>query len=1182
MNVLKPLEINLNGSTLIEASAGTGKTYTITTLFLRLVLQRRVSIERILVVTFTIAATEELRIKLSERLMLAHRWLRYPDTIVASEDEILADIIKSVDATDALKLIGDAVARLDDLSVYTIDALCLRVLQDFAFESGLPLRIELIADDSEIRHEVARDYWRHVVGNGDALQVENLLALASSPDALLNTLNTILRMRDAVFIPEYSESAFKELATALKAQYQDISLCWRNSSKRIQEVFKDDVGALNRGSYRVDSKKQIIDWVKSVMSSDQLPKSLPKNDRFKLITQEWLTSKTNKNFDPPVHRFFGLCDGFEDLFNRYVKWQKIAAIIQAREFLINNLDLYKRDRGLIHFEDMRTRLDQALSSEGGERLAMKIRELWPYALIDEFQDTDLEQYRIFNTVYQGQVDCGFFMIGDPKQAVYSWRGADVFTYMAAVQEAQNRYTLLTNWRSTPAMVEAVNCLFSNRDDAFVFDQMPFRPVGASQSNERHVLNIEGADITPMQFRLVDYSEERRTDETIAMACASEIAALLNKGAAGNAVINDRQVSSADIAVLVRSHKHASMMQRALRRVGVRSVSMPNQTVFNTIEAAELLLLLEAMAFSGREGRVRSALITSLIGYDSSAMEQLLSDEIQWDKTIGVFITARELWYERGFMHALQYLMLELEVTQRLLLSPDGEQRITNLSQLGELLQVRSREVASIEELLNWLKHEIAYSTPGEESLLLRLESDEGLVQIVTMHKSKGLEYPVVYIPFPDSLKPGPSSSIVSFHDPENLRAIIDLGSNDFADHKAIQEQEKLAEDLRLLYVALTRAKSHCVMYWGDSNYVNKSALWYLIHGELDSKKKADFQQMKNDLQLLAQRSKGVIELTDIDLGIIRFEESHVTTELSLREFNTHINSRWGLNSYTGLLRGVDADLPDHDELATEDTELEVPATVTEADAQEKLISSLPAGARTGQLLHEVFEFMDFTDTANLGELMEASLQRYGHLSTMHSDKKTDWTPAILQVINNTLAADLSGNGELVLQNISPPDRLNEMEFFFTVNNLDPESLRQVISPHAKYNGVADGLNFKAFEGLMQGFIDMVVRKDQRYYIVDYKSNWLGETVEQYNQAALADSMRSHRYELQYLIYTLALHRYLAQRLPDYSYDQHFGGVFYLFVRGMRPNSNVGVWNDKPPFELIDALDKVMQSSRSAA
>jgi len=1167
MRQLDPLQIELTGASLIEASAGTGKTYTITTLFLRLLLERKVSIDQVLVVTFTIAATEELRIKLSDRLHLANQWVRYPETIDSSRDPTLATLIANANRDEALDLIGDAVARLDDLSVYTIDAMCLRLLQDFAFESRLPMRIDMIADDADIRIEVVRDYWRCVLGSGDDFQIDNLMAFAKSPQELLAKLNEVLRRRDARLVPNFDAEQVEQLALQVKQQYQQIIECWNNNGKRIKEVFADEAQVLKKTSYAPAPKERVMKWMKS--QDHRLPANMPRGS-FKLLTTTWMTAQTKTGQVTPTHPFFDLCDGFEARFNDYKKWQKVAAIVAARDYLVDAIDHYKSDRGLIHFEDMRTRLDRVLGSEDSAALGEKIRKLWPFALIDEFQDTDAEQFRIFSAIYDDQPQCGFFMIGDPKQAVYSWRGADVFTYMEAVSKTPQAYTLATNWRSSPRLVGAVNSMFENVDNAFVFDRIPFNPVAASKSNTNLELIRSGCEVAPMRFCLFEDAQ----NDAVAVACAADITRLLIEGHDGSATIGEKPVSPADIAVLVRSHAEASQMQNALRRFGVRTVSMPNQSVFQSVEAQELHQVLHAMAYPGREEALRAALVTNLLGYNSRDMELLLLEESRWDALVDNFINARELWLERGFMYALQILLADLGVASRLLQSVDGEQRITNLLQLSELLQIKAREIASHEELILWLKKQIDTGRPGEDALLLRLESDEGLVQIVTMHKSKGLEYPVVFIPFPMALNTSvnPQNDIVVYHDPQDNSPVIDIGSESVDDAKQQRQAEQLSEELRLLYVAVTRAKSACVLYCGEEKRGSASALKHLLHRSAD---KPDYAQIKSDLDSLVQRSGGSIEVVDMQIdSSVYLDTAGAAQSLTLSKYTTRINQRWGMNSYTGLLRGRDADLPDHDEMSEPADELPGDQTAL-PDKEEQLIASLPAGASTGQLLHEIFEYMDFTDTSDLGMLIENAMLHHGHLSSSQESQENDWASVIEKIVINSINADLDVKGELNLQRVENKNRLNEMEFFFSVSNLDPDSLQNTLAQYDQYHSAAVGLNFSAFEGLMQGFIDMVVRKDNRYYIVDYKSNWLGETLEHYSQSALTKAISSHRYNLQYLIYTVALHRYLGKRVADYNYESHFGGVYYLFVRGMRPQSNNGVWFDKPPFALIDALDNLM-------
>jgi len=431
---------------------------------------------------------------------------------------------------------------------------------------------------TEIRRECARDYWRHVIGSDDNFRIENLLAFARSPDNLLEQLQSSLQLRDAEIIPAYDAARFQNLATDLHRHYSAIFTCWKNNSQRIREVFADEANALKRNSYRETAKERVIEWLKAL--DERLPAYVHKS--FKLLTADWMTQQTKGGCITPTHQFFNHCDEFEVKFNEYKKWQKVAAIVDAKNFMPAAIDDYKSKRNLIHFEDMRSRLDRALAGDSAIALMEKIRGLWPFALIDEFQDTDAEQFRIFNSVYADQPDSGFFMIGDPKQAVYSFRGADVFTYMNAVEQARNTYTLGTNWRSTPSMVNAVNTIFGSRNDAFVFDRIPFSPVEAVADHKKYELTIENEAVAPLKFNLFDDHNK----EAVAVACASDIAQLLNSGASQSAKINGAFVSSGDIAVLVRSHSESQLMQQALRRAGVRSVSMPNRTVFQTVEATD--------------------------------------------------------------------------------------------------------------------------------------------------------------------------------------------------------------------------------------------------------------------------------------------------------------------------------------------------------------------------------------------------------------------------------------------------------------------------------------------------------------------------------------------------------------------------------------------------------------------
>lgn len=1185
MKILQPLEIPLEGTALIEASAGTGKTYTITALFLRFLIEKRIAIDKILVVTFTIAATEELRIKLRARIIEAIDWLKNEEDN-RSQDEFLEALLGDIDNEEALQLLSDVAARLDELAVYTIDAMCLRVLQDFSFESGLPMRMEFIANDYEIRKLVVEDFWRRTIGGNNRFAIDELTKSFKSPAALLNRLTPVLRAKHVTCLPEVDSDTLEQDRSQLTKRFFRIISIWEEVGPEVSEILRAK-GTLNGNKYRNKSVEEIISALDELASEESLPAEL--NNKFKLVTESYLVTAVNGGKKKPEHSFFKLCDGFDEELKNFFERRRASVLITARNSILQATESYKAMHGILHFEDLRDRLDNALQSRSATVLADKIRKMWPYAMIDEFQDTDPQQNRIFQTIYGNRDDCGFFQIGDPKQAIYSFRGADVFTYMSAARAVGNSYTLGTNWRSSTQLVNGVNLLFEFAQMPFIFDDtIKFRAVDAAGLVDSKPLVVRKNPVIPMQFRMLD---SRNSDKPIeaspaldmaASACASDIASLLIDGSRGTATIGDRPVCAADIAILVRSHSQGKIIQDALYNVGVKSVSLSTNPVFSTFEAEELAIVLAAIAQPGKIGTIRRALVTEMIGYDAHQLEALNNSEHDWDILFTRFINYRETWIAKGFMAAVQFMIVEMEVAQKLLAYPNGERRMTNLLQLAELMQVKSRELPSHDELLVWLEKQQSDNNLVDDDQVLRLESDEGLVQIVTIHKSKGLEYPIVYIPFPWKISDGGigTGGITLFHHRDSLESVADFGSADQDQHKILQSQESLAEYVRLLYVAVTRARHLCVMCWGRVKGAEHSALAYLLHQSTENDSGVPECTMKgmSDSQILADLRK-LAGGADQSISVAScVDEAHVFkgdtnySNLQLRGFNGVIDRQWKITSYTGLLSGEDSGLPDHDTVSDDlqDTQFD---NIDPADDSLGDIADLPAGARTGEMIHDLFENMDFTDTSDLAVRATETLKRYGNLGRRGSTQLVDWSSVVVDLVNNTLDTVLDHESGLCLRKLALKDRLNEMEFFFSLNGINSATLNTVLSQGPQYKDTASGLSFSKLTGLMRGFIDMVVREGGRYYIIDYKSNLLGETRKFYRRDSLHRNIKSHRYDLQYLIYTVALHRYLKNRMPGYQYERDFGGVFYLFVRGMKPGDSAGVWFDRPPLQIIESLDQ---------
>jgi len=1206
---LNPKEVPLRGLTLIEASAGTGKTYSIATLYLRLLLEGRLEPDRILVVTFTEAATEELRERIRKRLAQALGWLRGDGGTAMDEAPTLTGLLRALPDRDAASAwLADALTRMDEAAIFTIHGFCLRTLQDQAFESGSAFDAEFITDESRLRARAVEDFWRLRVAGALAEEAAWVRVQWVTPQALLGDLEPTLTLDDLRLLPEVDEAGVARARGELEQVFAQLRRLWRDEGGAVAELLRSSL-ALNRRSYNKNVVAKAVAAAEAVTAAVEPPDELPEG--FDRLTPAVLGRGTKEGQAPPAHPFFDLCGRYLDLLSRLRVRAKSLFLTSARRHVREALDRSKRDEGLWYFDDLLRRLDLALAAEGGQALAAAVRERYPVALIDEFQDTDPQQYRIFRRVYGGRPDCGLFLIGDPKQAIYAFRGADIFTYMRARDDSERegrQYGLRVNWRSGSRLIEAVNCLFGTAHAPFIYEpHIGFDPAQPSPKADEEPLRIDGIGPVPLQLWMLRITAENETSrppgfirsdaalEEAARACAEHVAHLLNLVAKGRATIGDRSLQPGDIALLVRTHREGDLVQQALRRCGVASVSLSQEGVFATEDAEELATLLGALVDLQDEGRVRAALATSLIGRSASELERLADDELAWEGLLARLQAYAERWRNQGLMVAMQELLAAEEVPARLLRRPDGERRLTNLLQLLELLQLASAEHPGQDGLLRWLADQ-RVGGERDEARQLRLESDEGLVQVVTLHKSKGLEYPLVYIPFPWShFKQPKRAPPAFFHAPDTRVACLDLGSDQEPEHRALERTEQLAERLRLLYVGVTRAAKLCVLCWGKINGIQDAALAYLLHRDPESETPASRMQrlseeeIRADLQTLVRRAPQAIQVRDLPQPTgARWAGFRIDPDrLQVREFGTTIDEGWRVSSYSALVRGEDSERPDYD--ASPEVPVPDPEPEPEEPAAADPLFELPTGTHAGHFLHEVLEDLDFPAARGetLARVVRDLLDRYGGLgarpvSVEEGDR--DWAPVVEDLVTNVLDTWLDPAETVRLRDLSAADRISEMEFHFPVAGLDPAALRKVLALSPDHAGSTDGLGFQPLRGLMRGFVDLVFRHEGRFYIVDYKSNRLGGRLAAYEREGMHDAIRRHHYDLQYLIYTLALHRFLGWRLPGYDYGRHFGGVYYLFLRGMRPElgAGCGVWHDRPSFELIDALDGLFGGRREVA
>ncbi|MVW88623.1 exodeoxyribonuclease V subunit beta [Pseudomonas sp. PB101] len=1204
------LAFPLRGSQLIEASAGTGKTFTISALYLRLVLGnggedsgfgRELLPPQILVVTFTDAATKELRERIRTRLAEAARFFRdetlAPDSLIAElRDQYLAE-----QWPGCANRLDIAAQWMDEAAVSTIHSWCQRMLREHAFDSGSLFTQTLETDHSDLLGEVLRDYWRLFCYpmQGDALNW--VRSNWGGPAALLPRIR-------ALFASERDTLEGKEPAELISQCLQERRVALIDLKKPWLQWADELLAICHQGvaSKSVDGRKMqaryFEPWFEKIKAwaEDETLEQLDIGTGFTRLTPDGMAEAWKG--EAPRHPGLDAMAGLKACLDG-LPTPDAAVLQHAARWVGARFEEEKRRRAEMGFDDMLLRLDAALQSDGGERLATLIREQFPVALIDEFQDTDPVQYRIFESIYrieENSPECGLFLIGDPKQAIYAFRGADIHTYLRARQATTGRlHTLGTNFRSSHGMVDAVNHVFERAEvrqsgrGAFLFRQnngdnpVPFMPV-ASQGR-KEVLRINDQAVPALNIWHLPAEQPLSGAvyrQQLAAACASEITTLLNGGQQGQAgFIQDgktfRGLLPADIAILVRDGKEAQAVRAQLAARGVRSVYLSDKdSVFAAQEAHDVLTWLKACAEPDVERPLRAALASITLNLSLGELERLNQDELAWESRVMQFRGYREVWRKQGVLPMLRRLLHDFRLPQALIARSDGERVLTNLLHLSELLQQAAAELDGEQALIRHLSEHLALSGQAGEEQILRLESDEQLVKVVTIHKSKGLEYPLVFLPFICSAKPVDGSRLPLHYHDESGNAQVTLKPT--PELIALADDERLAEDLRLLYVALTRAQHACWLGVADlkrgnnnGSVLHLSALGYLLGGGAPLADSPALQQWLRDLQqdCPALTYAQMPEATAEHYQPPQNEAALLPPLIPKRK----ASENWWIASYSALRIGdtlsVGTDEAPESPQAQKlfDDERLDPHAPREVVAGGGDIHRFPRGPNPGTFLHGLLEWAGSEGFAAAPQdVIDAIARRCnrrgweGWIATL-----SDWLQHLLK-------------SPLHLGVDQPPVKFEqltqyqvEMEFWFASHKVDVLKLDALVCQYT-HNGVARvAAEPVQLNGMFKGFIDLTFEHDGRYYVADYKSNWLGADDAAYTPQAMEQSILDNRYDLQYVLYLLALHRQLKARLADYDYDRHVGGALYLFLRGTRAASQ-GVFFTRPPRELIERLDRLFQ------
>lgn len=1188
MQALDPLRLPLSGKNLIQASAGTGKTWTISLLYLRLILEQLLTVDKILVVTYTRAATDELRSRIRARLKEAVAAYEQPE-LASQEYQALLEQYPA--NTERLWYLQRALLSFDEAAVFTIHSFCQRVLQQHAFEVGIPFESELVASEADLQLQLADQFWQQRLVRPNALDAVVLSSNAITPETLLQEVSEFIGRPYLKVI--CAQTCSEDEFNTIKQRYEDLleqaRLVWTKDKAAILKLLSDKE-RLNQTSYSPAAVQKALAAWSALLAGKVNPEQ---QDLIARLGAKRITAKVKAKQEPPKHRFFDLIDELLEPFAQLTEVQ-ILALEQLRHDLLvwlrEQLPERKRLKGQLTFDDLLVNLQTALRQRPA--LAAQVAEQYQVALIDEFQDTDPIQYDVFERIYrntQGQV----YYVGDPKQAIYSFRGADIYTYLQAAHSVQRnqRYTLARNFRSQPKLLAAFNLLYARSSDPFRNEKrIDYETVssGGTVSNE---LMCE-PQLTPL--RIWDFQGEPEHEASlgevqiaVAQAVANDIARLLLQAQQGQASIGDQALTSGDFAVLVRSHRQGHLIKEALQACGIASVQKSPVGVFQTEEAEELRLVLSSIVEPSQISKLRRALVTELMGGTAETLLALDANPQLLDAELEDFFRWQYLWQKHGFMRMFRDWLDKRGVRARLLAYVDGERRLTNLLHLAELIHIETRKQApSLQTTLRWLQRRAAEQT-GEEHQL-RLESDENLVQIVTIHKSKGLQYKIVYCPFLwNDQEREIKNQWFAWYDTLSQQSCLQASRLNLEAAKEARRAEERSENLRLLYVAITRAQYHCTIVNLSAPVSYKSfsydtALAWLLFGHLPASEnilctigKADKvaqrqQLMQQALQDLAVSSQGSIsyEPLPFDQDTLVYQAPNRQSGFHCREFKQPLAAILRVGSFSSLAQGTHDEKPDYDR----PTAIELYSNAP----QQLDLNSFPTGSRAGICLHSILQDADFQQPLvdQLDNVILKGLRSQGFSPELQT--------AAIKLLQPALITPLPSLANFSLSCLDKHNRLDELEFYFPVQQLKVEQLKLVLRflPNddrwQPIRAALERLEFQDLKGYMKGYIDLVFRWQGQYYLVDYKSNWLGDESDAYSAPKLMQAMADAHYYLQYLIYCVALHRYLKQRLAAYTWKTHFGGVFYLFLRGMHPDkANQGIFFHKPDLEIIEALEFIM-------
>lgn len=1099
--------VEIKGKNLIEASAGTGKTFSVAILVLRLILEknpglnRNVPLDRILMVTFTNAAVDDLELRIREFVRKAYKYLT--QDVVCEKDikEVIKNAIEKSSKDDCIKNIRHAVESLDKLSVMTIHSFCQNYITNYPFETRQSFESELITDPKDLITYYVNENWRREINTMEDQEGFRYLKDHISRDRMVEVITRVLGDKEYICNPIDKEEKLSEIKKLV------------HETKNYYEAFENQI----KNQFPVFQGRNIVARAQTLINDANNDPSLFIEKLLAVYKRNPNTIYLQNSFQPECtlyQNYLNAKERLTELTNEYVYFLYFEIIDKLKAKIIEN----KGRKAIITYDDLISIMHEAVSVNSVNEI---VREHYDVVFIDEFQDTDKKQYEIFSGVLGNKEDSALkdkivFYIGDPKQSIYGWRKADMATYKKAKDEVDRIHEMNHNFRSTEDLINALNTFFSI-EDPFADPEIKYHYVekGDIKLGE---MTESGQKILPLAIN--NFPNNGAIKEFV----KNEIDRLINSG---NFQIKGKPLIASDIALITRANYQADEMKQLLAAANIPAIVISGKSVLISEETGYVLQLMEAI-INPKRNAINTLLLNPVFGFDRKKIETI-NEDIHLD----IFRSLKKQFFENGVYNMFFTFLNTYGVWKHCLeIGIKGQRSLSNFLQIAEILHKHVlKSKCTPDELYIWLQRERDSKSEEYEQ---RIESEDDAVKITTIHKAKGLTYKVVFAPFLDL----------------NIKEDIDLF--DFRDedgykftHNLTTEQEELwriqneQENRRLIYVALTRARYKVYICRNTYAQFINSSLSHFLNTE------SNLYEIDTVKELPEVTSGQKIE-KDTSPPTFSPRTPNLTTE--------DVKVPQQMHSFSALNRSK-----------------HVSAPFEKQDLGEKtydhfIFQDLPRGANAGTALHSIFERLDFCDRDTWDETLKESANYYKGIL------KEEWKGHFKTLVEHTMSAEISLNGETFrLSQITDEQKLPEMQFYFAMEQVNKTVINGYLGEDAHLGGDAD------LQGLMTGFVDLVFKHQGKYYILDWKSNHLGNSVENYDAAGLDAAMKAKNYNLQYMIYTVAVKRWLEQRIPGFDYDQHFGGVIYLFLRGVRQDTPKGIFTTLPERKTIEELEKAFRN-----